>query len=102
MAERRILQIMPGSGWAAVFDEGGEEVITPLVGWALVQDATAPPTVVGLVAWERVELAETQPNFSRYVFMSDMLFDGEADDYDDAEGADGDEPGYDPKSGRLN
>jgi hypothetical protein len=107
MAERNIIQIMPAAGWAAVLDEGGEETITPLVGWALVQQGQST-SVVGLLAWERVELADAQPNFSRYVFMTDLFADDEGDDdFDDELDGEEDEDedegeSFDRKMGRLN
>ena len=35
MADRKIMQIMPAEGWGAAFEDGEDEVISPLVGWAL-------------------------------------------------------------------
>lgn len=108
MAEHKILQIMPASGWGAVFVEEGEELITPLAGWALVSHADSATSVMGLVAWERVELAETQPNFARYMDISEMFvedlgdLDDEFDDDDDFDEELGGEPPYDPKTGLLN
>ena len=109
MAEHKITQIMPANGWGAVFVEDGEELITPLAGWALVTKDDGGTGVMGLVAWERVELAETQPNFSRYMDISEMFvedfeeFDDEFDDDDDdLDEALGSEPPYDPKTGLLN
>ena len=109
MAEHKITQIMPANGWGAVFVEDGEELITPLAGWALVTQDDGGTGVMGLVAWERVELAETQPNFSRYMDISEMFvedfeeFDDEfEDDDDDLDEELGGEPPYDPKTGLLN
>lgn len=112
MAEQKILQIMPATGWGAVFVEDGEELITPLAGWALVTNAEGASSVVGLVAWDRVELAESQPNFARYMDISEMFVEDfeefEGDDFDDDDDDDdldeepGGEPPYDPKTGLLN
>ena len=112
MAEHKILQIMPAAGWGAVFVEGEDELITPLAGWALVTKEDGSSAVMGLVAWERVELAETQPNFTRYMDISEMFvddydefeeFDDDFDDEDDdRDEALGDETPYDPKTGLLN
>ena len=112
MAEHKIMQIMPANGWGAVFLEDGEELITPLAGWALVAKDDGASAVMGLVAWERVELAETQPNFARYMDISEMFvedyeefeeFDEDLDeDDDDLDEELGDEAPYDPKTGLLN
>jgi hypothetical protein len=107
MADSKITQIMPAPGWGAVFVEDGEELITPLAGWALVNKEDGTTGVMGLVAWERVELAETQPNFARYMDISEMyvedfeVYDEEFDDEDDDEELGEDSP-YDPKTGLLN
>jgi hypothetical protein len=108
MAERKITQIMPANGWAAVFDEDGDELLSPLVGWALVQDGEGQASVVGLVAWQQVELCDRQPNFTRYAYVADLYpedeefdeFDDDDDDGMDPELDDG--PPYDPKTGLLN
>ena len=110
MAEQKILQIMPANGWGAVFVEDGEDMITPLAGWALVTNAEGASSVVGLVAWDRVELAESQPNFARYMDISEMFVEDfdefESDDFedddDDLDEEPGGEPPYDPKTGLLN
>ena len=112
MAEHKILQIMPATGWGAVFMEDGEELITPLAGWALVSKDDGAASVMGLVAWDRVELAETQPNFARYMDISEMFVEDfeefeefDDDDFDDEDDVDeelGGEPPYDPKTGLLN
>ena len=104
MAEHKILQIMPANGWGAVFVEDGEELITPLAVWALVSKDDGGTGVMGLVAWERVELAETQPNFARYMDISEMFVEDfeEFDDDDDFDEELDDESPYDPKTGLLN
>ncbi len=111
MADHKILQIMPANGWGAVFVEDGEELITPLAGWALITQDDGASSVMGLVAWERVELAETQPNFARYMDISEMYVEEfeewesdelDEDDDDDLDEEPGGEPPYDPKTGLLN
>jgi hypothetical protein len=106
MAERKIVQIMPAPGWAAIFSDDEDELITPLVGWALVQDGDAAPAVVGLAAADKVELCEDHDNFLRYAFVSELIdeddvFDFDDEDEDDLEEDDDDET-YDPTSGLLN
>jgi hypothetical protein len=115
MAERKILQIMPATGWGAAFDAGEEEEeISPLVGWALVQDADGQSAVVGLVGGHEVELCDLQANFAGYVYLSDLMTEGfevedeelddgqEEDDDDDFDEAPDDGPAYDPTAGLLN
>lgn len=124
MADRKILQIMPADGWGAAFEDGEDEVISPLVGWALVQDATGGSAVVGLVATdEKVELCDDDTDFSGYVFLPDAdsddfemesdLFDEDDDEAfggdddedfggDDSDSTPGDGPAFDPKAGHLN
>ncbi len=106
MAERKIAQIMPANGWAAIFDEDGDELVTPLVGWALVQDGEGGASVVGLVASEQVELCDRQPHFSRYAYVADMFVEDEdLDEFYDDDDVDpelDDGAPYDPTTGLLN
>ncbi len=124
MADRKITQIMPAEGWGAAFEDGEDEVISPLVGWALVQEAAGASAVVGLVAAdEKVELCDDDPDFTGYVFLPDAAadeFEIESDifeeDDDESFGGDDDEdfggddssshpgdgPAFDPKAGHLN
>ncbi len=106
MAERKIAQIMPANGWAAVFDEDGDELVSPLVGWALVQEGEGEASVVGMVAWQRVELCDRQPHFLRYAYVSEMFDEDEFDEFDDDDDdmdpeLDDGAP-YDPTTGLLN
>jgi hypothetical protein len=124
MADRKIVQIMPSEGWGATFEDGDEEIISPLVGWALVQDPAGTTAVVGLVASDNeVTLADAESDFKGYVYLRTALsealdldddafmdeafdeeFDDEDDEYDDdgAGGAQDDGPAFDPKAGHLN
>ncbi len=124
MADRKIMQIMPAEGWGAAFEDGEDEIISPLVGWALVQDASGASAVVGLVAAdEKVELCDDDSEFTGYVFLPDAapdefemesdLFSEDDDDFDSDDDEDfggGDDsssnpsngPGFDPKAGHLN
>jgi hypothetical protein len=124
MADRKIMQIMPSEGWGASFEDGDEEIISPLVGWALVQEPAGGTAVVGLVASENeVTLADAEEDFKGYVYLRSALaealdvhdhdfdddefdddFDDDLDDDDDdsAGGALDDGPAFDPKAGHLN
>lgn len=85
---RRILQIMPASGWAAEIVEGEMVQIRPLLGWAMTQDGS-DVIVVGLVAGKKVEFADEQPGFDGYAYLPDLAADAveealfEDDDFDD-------------------
>jgi hypothetical protein len=122
------MQIMPSEGWGATFEDGDEEIISPLVGWALVQEPSGVTAVVGLVASDNeVTLADAEDDFKGYVFLRTALSeamdlddedvfvdeafdedfddDDEFDDEDDGAGGaqdDGDGPAFDPKAGHLN
>jgi len=124
MADRKIVQIMPSEGWGATFEDGDEEIISPLVGWALVQGPNGVTAVVGLVASDdEVTLADAEDDFKGYVYLRSALsealdldedvfvdeaFDDDFDDDeldDDDDGAGGamdDGPAFDPKAGHLN
>jgi len=126
MADRKIVQIMPSEGWGATFEDGDEEIISPLVGWALVQESGGATAVVGLVASDNeVTLADADDDFKGYVFLRTALADAldldedvfvdedfdedfDEDDFEDDEGDDGaggaldDGPAFDPKAGHLN
>lgn len=85
---RRILQIMPASGWAAEIVEGEMVQTRPLLGWAMTQDGS-DVIVVGLVAGKKVEFADEQPGFDGYAYLPDLAADAveealfEDDDFDD-------------------
>ena len=121
MDDRKITQIMPAAGWGATFEEGDDELISPLVGWALVQEAGGKSAVIGLVAAdEGVALCDGEPDFTGYVFLPDLLSDSseadddifmgdddfdeddDLDDDDDLNQAPDDGPAFDPKAGLLN
>src|SRR5829696_5764701 len=104
MADRKIMQIMPADGWGAAFEDGEDEVISPLVGWALVQETSGASAVVGLVAAdEKVELCDDDTDFTGYVFLPDAApdeFEMETDLFEDDEdfGDDDDDLGGDDDS----
>ncbi|MDW8325312.1 MAG: hypothetical protein RMK99_01995 [Anaerolineales bacterium] len=85
---RRILQIMPATGWAAEIIEGEMVQTRPLLGWAMTQDGS-DVIVVGLVAGKKVEFADEQPGFDGYAYLPDLVADVaeealyEDDDFDD-------------------
>jgi hypothetical protein len=103
---RRILQIMPASGWAAEIVEGEMVQMRPLAGWAMAQDGSEV-VVVGLVAGKKVEFADDQPGFDGYAFIPDMAAEAvedilfEEDDFDE-EDLDDEPPGPPRKPSRLN
>ncbi len=115
MSNRKILQMMAAPGWSAAFSGGddapGTELVVPLMGWALVQDDDAQK-VVGLIAEEEVTFCDSEPDFTGYVHLQDMMaeameqmdwLDDEDDDFEEGD----DEPPPPPppskrKGGRLN
>jgi len=102
---RRILQIMPASGWAAEIVEGETVQMRPLLGWAMVQDGS-DVIVVGLVAGKKVEFADDQAGFDGYAYLPDLAADAveealfEDDDFDEEDLGDG--PPSLHKPSRLN
>ncbi len=78
MPNRSIAQLVPAlSGWLAVFADGDDEILTPVVAWALMDDGV----VVGLVTQgTRVVPCDGERNFTGYAHAGDMLTDAMADD----------------------
>jgi hypothetical protein len=103
MPQRKIIQIMPASGWAARITEGEDEYETPLVGWALVQEGNGT-AVVGLIAGKQVELCDSNRSFSGYVYLAEALdeaLNDLADELEDLEYDDDEDTPPHPPS-RLN
>jgi hypothetical protein len=59
----------------AAFEDGEDEVISPLVGWALVQKRPAPRPWSAWYREKRVELCDDDPDFTGYVFLPDAAAD---------------------------
>lgn len=82
---RRISQIIPGSGHLAVYfdEETGEPWCDFVLGWALVEETDEPHVqsrVVGLVAGEKeIVLVDEYPNFLGYMQPDGSLNDWQAD-----------------------
>ena len=64
-----IIQIMPATGWVAVFDESGDESAEALVCFALVESAqngtTRRDVRPMLVNGKQISFADAAPNFLR-------------------------------------
>ena len=113
--KRKVVQMLAAPGWSATFsdDETQSQVVVPLVGWALVEDADGQK-IVGLIAEEEVKFCDTEPDFTGYVNLQDMMAEAmeqmdwlEDDDEDDGFDDDMDElppppPPAKRKGGRLN
>jgi hypothetical protein len=90
--QTNILQILPATGWVAVYDEGGEESAATLVCFALVetvdngnrQQGVRPMCADG----KRIAFADEAANFLRVEELSEFAGDEEDDEEeeDDAEG----------------
>jgi hypothetical protein len=67
-------QIIPAVGWAAVFDEGGEDNFVPIICWALGKGSAKTVRVIhGMIATEDGEIvpAKSFSTFLRYEITSD-------------------------------
>ncbi|MCD9088256.1 hypothetical protein [Stenotrophomonas sp. SY1] len=74
-----ILQIIPATGWVAVFEEGGEESAQTLVCFAIAGGAVRPMVANGKL----ISLADTLPNFVRVEELE--AFEGEDEDEEEDE-----------------
>lgn len=81
-SEENIIQIMPATGWVAVYDMDGEESPEPLVCFALVEsveDGVKRRDVRPMCANETlIEFADEAENFLRVAELSE--FDDEDED----------------------
>ncbi|TBR40482.1 MULTISPECIES: hypothetical protein [Dyella] len=88
MSQETILQIMPATGWVAVYDVEGEESAEPIVCFALVEsteDGQTSRDVRPMVAdGNTIDFADTAENFVR-VDEADS-FDEDEDEDDEDEG----------------
>ncbi len=66
--KRKILQIIPADGWAAVYQIEKNKELVPLVCWALVREEEGTEHVVGMVVEDGNLIAEAADaeNFSHY------------------------------------
>lgn len=80
-SQETILQIMPATGWVAVYDEGGEESAEALVCFALVDGGRAvrPMRADG----NKIAFADVLPNFVRVEELAE--FEEEEEDEDEEE-----------------
>lgn len=84
-----IIQIMPATGWVAVYDEGGEESAQAIVCFALVESeagGTRRRSVRPMCADGRnVVLADEVPNFVRVEELEAFEEDEEDEEEEDEE-----------------
>lgn len=74
MSKYIIKQMMPATGWYAVYMEEEEPHYSaiPLVGWALAEDEEGDSGVFGLDGGEYVDFAENMSNFLGYAHESQL------------------------------
>ena len=79
-----ILQIMPATGWVAVFDEDGDESAEALVCFALVESvrngSTQRDVRPMLANGKQVSFADAAPNFLRVEELETFEEDGEEEE----------------------
>lgn len=86
MSQETILQIMPATGWVAVYDIEGEESAEPIVCFALVEsieDGQVSRDVRPMCAdGNTIDFADTNENFLR-VDEADAFDDEDEEDEED-------------------
>jgi hypothetical protein len=70
--ESKILQIMPATGWEAIFSDNKPDI--PLIGWALVEytaDGNRWNGIDGLIVSDNktVDLCDSFENFVKYEYV---------------------------------
>jgi hypothetical protein len=87
--QAHILQILPATGWVAVYDERGEESAASLVCFALVEspdgDGKRQDVRPMRADGKRVVFADEAPNFLRVEELADFEEGGEDEDYEEDE-----------------
>lgn len=78
-----ITQIMPSTGWVAVFDEDGEESAQSLVCFAVVENAGKHEVRPMVANGKQISFADTLPNFVRVEELE--AFEDEEEEEDDEE-----------------
>lgn len=90
-SQETIIQIMPATGWVAVFDENGDESAEALVCFALVESVqngtTRRDVRPMLVNGKQISFADAAPNYLRVEELETFEDEGE----DDEEEEDGEE-----------
>lgn len=89
--QTNILQILPATGWVAVYDDGGEESAAPLVCFALVetldggskQQDVRPMSAEG----KRIAFADDADNFLRVEELAQFEEDEEDEEEEEDEEA---------------
>jgi hypothetical protein len=77
-----IIQILPATGWVAVYDEGGEESAQAIVCFALVEAADKRRDVRPMCAdGKRIAFADSAANFLRVEELAE--FEDEEEDEED-------------------
>jgi len=86
-SQETIIQIMPATGWVAVFDESGDESAEALVCFALVESVqngtTRRDVRPMLVNGKQISFADAAPNYLRVEELE--TFEDEGDDEEEEE-----------------
>ena len=86
-SQETIIQIMPATGWVAVFDESGDESAEALVCFALVESVqngtTRQDVRPMLVNGKQISFADAAPNYLRVEELE--TFEDEGDDEEEEE-----------------
>ncbi|WP_430392226.1 hypothetical protein [Dyella sp. 20L07] len=87
--QESILQIMPATGWVAVYDEGGEESAQAIVCFALVESVEngSPRRSVRPMSANgpQISFADTIANFVRVEELAEFEEDEEEEDEEEEE-----------------
>ena len=76
-----IIQIIPGAGWVAVFDENGEESAQSLVCFAIVENAGKREVRPMIANGKQISFADALPSFVRVEELEE--FEDEEEDEED-------------------
>lgn len=83
-SQETIIQIMPATGWVAVFDENGDESAEALVCFALVESVqngtTRRDVRPMLVNGKQISFADGAPNYLRVEELETFEDEGEEDE----------------------
>ncbi|WP_109126663.1 hypothetical protein [Dyella sp. C11] len=88
--QETIIQIMPATGWVAVFDENGDESAEALVCFALVESVqngtTRRDVRPMLVNGKEISFADAAPNYLRVEELETFEDEGDEEEEDEEDG----------------
>ncbi|MCW4455683.1 hypothetical protein OK348_12895 [Flavobacterium sp. MXW15] len=83
-----IIQIMPATGWVAVFEEDGEESAHAVVCFAVVESSMKREVRAMVADGRQISFADSLPNFVRVEELDTFEDDEEGEDEEEEEGED--------------